>query len=92
MLGRHLKAVRDKLPDLLKPILLEVLTEAVERLPIVDEGTANAWRPIYAGFLLPFLSQDSRGLDVHRRLSKALTRRVAGFDVRSTDMETLFGP
>jgi len=31
------------------------------------------------------LSQDSRGLDVHRRLSKALTRLVAGFDVRSTD-------
>jgi hypothetical protein len=31
------------------------------------------------------LSQDSRGIDVHRRLSKALTRLVPGFDVRSTD-------
>jgi tetratricopeptide (TPR) repeat protein len=85
MLGRHLKAVRDKLPDLLKPILLEALTDAVETLPVPEDETGNAWRPIYAGFLLPFLSQDSRGIDVHRRLSKALTRRVSGFDVRSTD-------
>jgi len=85
MMGRHLKAVRDKLPDLLKPILLEALTGAVEKLPVLENGTSNAWRPIYAGFLLPFLSQDSRGIDVHRRLSKALTTLVGGFDIRSTD-------
>jgi tetratricopeptide (TPR) repeat protein len=85
MLGRHLKALRDQLPDLLKPVLLEALTDAVEKLPVLDSGSANAWRPLYAGFLLPFLSQDSRGINVHHRLSKALTRVVPGFDVRSTD-------
>ncbi len=85
LLGRHLKRVRDELPDLLKPALLEALTEAVEHLPTANKNSAGAWRPLYVGFLLPYLSQDSRGFDVHRRLSKALTRIVQGFDVRYTE-------
>lgn len=82
MLGRHLQTIREQLPPLLRPALLEAFVDALERLRQGDPG--EKWRPLYAGFLLPFLSQDSRGLDIHQRLSTALTRLIEGFDVRYT--------
>ncbi|CAM3303275.1 DUF4062 domain-containing protein [Thalassospira profundimaris] len=82
MMGRHLQTVRTQLPPLLRPVLLEAYVDALESLP--QDEPADNWRPLYAGFLLPFLLQDSRSFDIHQRLSKALTRLVDGFDVRYT--------
>lgn len=85
IMGRHLQTVKEQLPALLKPVLLEAITEAVENVLRKIASPADNWRVLYTGFLTPFLSRDSRGFDVHRRLSDAFARSVGGLDVRFTE-------
>jgi tetratricopeptide (TPR) repeat protein len=84
ILGRHLRTVRDELPTLLRPVLLEEMGEAVSRLSH-QLPTDQSWRVLFTSFFVPFLAQDSRGYDVHRRYSTALTHSVDGLGVRYTE-------
>ncbi|MCV9960294.1 DUF4062 domain-containing protein [Pararhizobium sp. BT-229] len=82
MVGRHLHHLRINLPPLLRPILIEAVCDAVESMSLDLINTNETWRLLYPGFLLPYLSQDKRGMDVFRRLAAAATRSVPGLDVR----------
>ncbi len=84
MLGRHFQSLRSNLPPLLRPVLLEAVCDAIEALSTDSESAAETWRLLYPGFLLPFLSQDTRGLAVFNRFAAATTRSVTGLDVRYT--------
>lgn len=84
MLGRHFQSLRSNLPPLLRPVLLEVVCDAIEALSIDVKDAGERWRLLYPGFLLPFLSQDNRGLSVFSRFEAATTRSVPGLDVRYT--------
>lgn len=85
ILGRHLQTLRAQLPPLLRPILIEAIADAVDSLQTQIKGPEENWRVLYAGFLTPFLSQNSRGFDVHRRLAEGFSRAVDGLDVRFTE-------
>jgi len=82
MVGRHLHRLRTNLPSLLRPMLIEAVCDAVENMARDNPDTKEAWRLLYPGFLLPYLSQDRRGMDVFRRLAAAATSSVPGLDVR----------
>jgi hypothetical protein len=62
--------------------VLEAVCDAVEAVARDPKHAAETWRSLYPGFLLPYLSQDSRGLEVFRRLALASTKSVPGLDVR----------
>jgi len=82
LLGRHVQKVRSELPPLLRPVLLEAITDAVEGLSRQRSPKPEPWRQLYAGFVAPFLSQDNQKSYVHRRLASAICSTVSGLDVR----------
>lgn len=83
ILGRHFAKLWTKLPPLLRPVLLETLGDIYDEVSNSSDPI-ESWRLAYTGFLIPFLSREVRGPDIHNRIAAALTRSISGLDVRST--------
>jgi len=84
ILGRHLERIRSKFPPLLRPILLKALLSAIEHFSRGPVDPDQAWRPLYAGLIAPFLAQNAGDELLLRRLALSLTREVDGLSVRYT--------
>lgn len=82
ILGRHLQMVRDNLPPLLRPVLLEQTIEALSGPRVKSAASGAAWRQLFPALIVPFLSRDNKKSYLQRRLARSLSDNIEGLDFR----------